>query len=179
VRTAVDKVSVRKHEVGIQLTTAASTNVKRPDHSLPHDSRIERHGSVVSIVVPMTLNLRGGIIRLLDPFGRSAAGPRGPDPTLTRGIARAHIWRAQILSGEVGTFAEIATEEGVTEAFVRARLRLAYLSPEMVGGILRGLQPDGLTLEQIIDADFSVVWQAQGQQFVFAGLARSSRDAQR
>ena len=76
--------------------------------------------------------------------------------------------------GEVGTIAEIANEERVTEAFVRNRLRLAFLAPDIVTAVLSGTQPEGLTLEQIIDANFPFDWRAQRRLFGFEMVQSSS-----
>jgi DNA invertase Pin-like site-specific DNA recombinase len=166
IRAILERVIVRKDSVEIQLR-AKALPTNQTFETLPPGDTVERDTSRITITIPIMLKRRGGSVRILDAFGRSASGPKAPDPNLTRAVARAHGWRSRLVSGQVSTIAEIAHEENFSEAFVRVRLRLAYLSPEITSAILTGLQPEGLNVEQIIDADFPLEWRAQRRAFEF------------
>jgi len=58
--------------------------------------------------------------------------------------------------------AEICVAEGFTDAYVSQLLPLAFLSPEIVEGILSGRQPAGLTANRLIRGHrLPVAWDEQ------------------
>jgi hypothetical protein len=44
---------------------------------------------------------------------------------------------------------------------VRQRIQLAFLSPAIVGAIIEGRQPEGLTLTQLVTSDIPLDWDEQ------------------
>ena len=82
-----------------------------------------------------------------------------PDRTLLRGLAKAHRWAAAMQGGR--SLAAIARQEKVSEAYIRPRLRLAFLSPPIQKAILRGTQPADMTLEALLRTTLPLEWQAQ------------------
>ena len=72
-------------------------------------------------------------------------------------------WLAMVIAGN--TFSEIADTEGVSKRRVQDVTNLALLAPDILDGIARGGQPDGLTTDYLIKARFSAVWSEQRKQF--------------
>ena len=68
---------------------------------------------------------------------------------LIRAVAQAHHWRERLLVEDRLTVRKIAAENNVNERYIGRRLKLAYLSPEIVDKILAGLQPPELSLDQV------------------------------
>jgi hypothetical protein len=73
---------------------------------------------------------------------------RKVDQKLLQSIARAHAWLADLAGGRYSTIEELAAAAKLHPKVVRQGLRLAFLAPEIVGGILHGTELD-LTLRQI------------------------------
>jgi len=86
-----------------------------------------------------------------------------PDKTLLRNLAAAHGWAKMIKDG-IG-FTEIAKRTGHSDAFVRTRTQLAFLSPKLQTAILNGTQPESLTLKSFLSAPMPLDWNAQHQRF--------------
>jgi hypothetical protein len=63
--------------------------------------------------------------------------------------------------------AAIARAASVSERFVRARLPLALLAPDIIAAIADGRQPRELTTETLIRSSIPVDWRAQRQLFGF------------
>jgi hypothetical protein len=65
-----------------------------------------------------------------------AAPARKPsrDATLIKALVRAHRWRRHIESGRAKSIADLAEQEGVTDAYVCRLLPLTCLAPGLVGG---------------------------------------------
>ena len=82
-----------------------------------------------------------------------------PDPKLIRMIALAHSWLEEIKSGTL--MKDIAARYGWQTLMVRQRIQLAFLSPAIVGAILEGRQPEGLTLTQLVTSDIPLDWDEQ------------------
>lgn len=110
--------------------------------------------TVLTLVAPFELRRRGVETRIvvgdLDP---------GPDPTLIRGLARAHAWAAELRAGT--PISLIARRAAVSEAYIRPRVQLACLSPRIQTAILEGRQSAELTLESLVRSRLPLEWTAQ------------------
>ena len=93
-----------------------------------------------------------------------SAGPAKPDPVLLKQLRRAHRCFAALLSGRVGSLAELARREGVSDRYPSRVLPLAFLAPEIVEAIASGRQPADLTAHHLIRTlDLPIAWAAQNQ----------------
>jgi hypothetical protein len=97
---------------------------------------------------------------------------RAPDPALLKALARAHRWKALLLSGEIRSIEELAVRVGQERRHVGRTLSLAFLSPTLTRRILRGEQPASLRLSTLLDADIPLSWQQQDQLFGTAQQAQ-------
>ena len=103
--------------------------------------------------VPLQLSRRQG--RLVD------TEQPGFDPVLLESIGRAFHWQQLLDTGVATSSAEIARMEKLNPSSVTRLLRLALLSPEIIGCLLTGRQPRTLTLEWLKRHRLPTDWQAQ------------------
>ena len=82
--------------------------------------------------------------------GVAGTPPRRLDRSLVLAVARGRTWAAALRQGEYADTAEIAGKCGLSEAYVRRILRLAFLAPDIVEAIAEGRQPRGLTLHRLL-----------------------------
>lgn len=80
-------------------------------------------------------------------------------------------WLDAIKGGK--TITDVAAEVGVSPAFVRVRLSLAFLSPGIVAAILAGTQPADLTLERLVREKIPLNWLEQEQRFGFTSNSQT------
>lgn len=80
-----------------------------------------------------------------------------------RALAEAHRWVEAHKSGT--PLKQVAATAGKTEAQVRTRTRLAFLSPSIQQAILEGAQPPDLTLEKLVRHPLLLDWQDQDKAF--------------
>jgi site-specific DNA recombinase len=92
---------------------------------------------------------------------------------LVKAIARGYAWRQQLLNGRARSTAEIAQKEGVTRRYVARLLRLGFLAPDIIAGILANKQPAQLIVDRL-RGPIPVDWNEQRRLFGFdvAGRAR-------
>jgi hypothetical protein len=83
--------------------------------------------------------------------------------TLVKALVRAHRWR-RIESEPVNSIADLAEQEGVTDAYVCRLLPLTCLAPDIVEAILDGRQPKGLRLVEML-GNGPLVWNAQRESW--------------
>jgi site-specific DNA recombinase len=116
--------------------------------------------AALTIDAPFSLRRRGVEARLI-------AGDRKPDPdqTLLRALAHAHHWADDLKQGTPLT--QIATATPHSDAYVRTRSQLAFLSPLIQRAILDGSQPTELTLERIVRKPIPLDWALQEQIYGF------------
>ena len=121
--------------------------------------------------VPLRIKRRGVEMRLVIE-GRSAS-PTTPDPVLLKEIRRAHRCFEALVSGQVGSVAELATLEEISDRYVSSLLPLAFLAPDIVEAIAAGRQPSDLTAHRLIRAvDLPIAWSAQKQLLGFPAASR-------
>ena len=106
------------------------------------------------LTYPVRLRRRGVEARLV--LGEPA---RELDHALIRNVARANAWMAAIQEGR--SFEEIAADAGTSKRRVQQMIHLAFLAPDLVGEILRGAQPPGLTSDWLKTHDLPPCWGAQ------------------
>ena len=109
---------------------------------------------------PYIVRRRGVELKLL-----SGVTTREPDPFLIRAIAQAHDWLDQVKTGR--SITHIGKEHGLTDAPIRKKIALAFLSPRIVEAVLEGRQPVDLTLRKLITTPLSNDWSEQEKQLGF------------
>ncbi len=88
-----------------------------------------------------------------------------PDARLLHTLAKALSWAEAIRSGT--SLGKIAAQERQQIAFIRSRLRLAFLSPRIQRAIREGTQPSELCLERIIRDQVPLRWDEQERRYGF------------
>jgi hypothetical protein len=99
--------------------------------------------------VPLRIKRRGVEMRLI--IEGPPASPTTPDPVLLKEIRRAHHCFEALVSGQVGSVAELATLEGISDRYVSSVLPLAFLAPDIVEADRRGtpaFRPDRPSADQ-------------------------------
>ena len=88
----------------------------------------------------------------------------GGNRTLIEAIAKGHRWQAQIESGEYASLEDLAKDVGCDRTYVGRMLRLTSLAPDIIEAILRGDEPDGLSLEKL-RKKLPVRWEEQRKSY--------------
>ena len=112
----------------------------------------------LTVVIPIRVKPRGGRKAMVTPG--VLALDRRQDVTLIKAVARAFRWRRMLETGRFSTINELAAAEKINSSYVSRLLRLTLLSPDIVGAILEGRQPEGMTLPGLMKP-FSVEWKRQ------------------
>jgi hypothetical protein len=155
---------IRLTASGLDIELRASAVLDTPEDHFAGSAHILVH-------VPTAFERRTGAMSIVVP-GRAVGA--SADPSLMKAIARGHVWFEQLASGEAATIAEIARREKVTDRYVSALLKLAFLSPEIVQAALEGRAP-GLSAKRLtLDCNLPLLWTEQGR-----ALGAASREANR
>lgn len=123
----------------------------------------------VTVLVPMTIQRRGGRKQIIGPegapvrVGDDAAETRG-DPALVKALARAFRWRRTLEEGRYGSIRELAKSEGVSRVYAGRLLNLTLLAPDIVAAILDGRQPEQMNFRALL-APFPAAWTEQRHRF--------------
>jgi len=107
---------------------------------------------------------------LTDGEPSAAATPdRKANQTLIEAIAKGHRWQGQLESGEYPSIEDLAHAVGCDRTYVGRLLRLTSLAPDIVEAILRGDEPDGLSLEKL-RKNLPVRWEDQRTAYFCRGM---------
>jgi len=132
--------------------------------------RVRRNGDAVVVHIPARFRRRNGRCMILTdgkPIAASSTqrdtSGSGANRTLIEAIAKAHRWQEQIESGEYSSLEDLARAVGVDRTYVGRMLRLTSLAPDLIEAILRGDEPDGLSLEKL-RKNLPVRWEEQREK---------------
>jgi DNA invertase Pin-like site-specific DNA recombinase len=126
----LDRVEIHEASLDLIVSSAAISEllgVARRDHG----------AASFTHPCPARVTRTGRTIRLVQPNGARAAGDDGVDPAVLRLIAKAQSWWQVLAEGHLDP-TELAAREGVTVSWVIRVVRLAFLSPLVIEGILAG-----------------------------------------
>lgn len=133
--------------------------------------RVRRDGDAVVVHIPMRLRRRNGQCMVLtegEAAPTSAAqhveDASGANRTLIEAIAKGHRWQAQLESGEYTSLEDLAHTVGCDRTYVGRMLRLTSLAPDIIEAILRGDEPDGISLEKL-RKNLPVWWDEQRKAY--------------
>ncbi len=108
----------------------------------------------VRIRVPVQLKRRGGRKEVTVPEGldqRSSPTPR-TESRIAVAITRALRWQEALESGAFPSMKALAQKIGVDGRYVARLLDLTLLAPDIIDAILKGTEPDGISLEKLFRA---------------------------
>jgi len=121
-------------------------------------------GDELILSTPARLKFCSGEMRLVIPPAYTNKTQPMLNAALIKALARAHTWKARLLSGEAPSIRAIAKDEGVNERYVGHHLRLAFLAPDIVEAILDGHQPADLDMKRLLK-DIPLAWKEQQREF--------------
>jgi len=130
--------------------------------------RVRRDGDAVVVHIPMRFHRRNGR-NMIIAEGDAEAVPTRPtgipaNQTLVEAIAKGHRWQEQLESGDFASLDDLAQAVGVDRTYVGRMLRLTSLAPDLIEAILRGREPEGMSLEKL-RKDLPVRWEEQRKRW--------------
>jgi len=104
--------------------------------------------TTMRVFIPLTIRKRNGRPKIVPPADM-VPDTGGVDPHVLKVVARAWSWRRKLESGAVSTLSDIAEAEGVTPAFIRRTMKLAYLAPAVLEQILIARRSPSVSLKDM------------------------------
>ena len=116
--------------------------------------------STLRIIIPLTVHRRNGRPRIQPPADYIPVNDGGTDPHVLRALAQAWSWRRKLEAGEVATIEDMARLANVTHRMVGRMLKLTYLAPAVLEGLLLRRSPPAASLRELI-ASAELIWKDQ------------------
>lgn len=145
----VCRVCVSPGQLDIDLYSDAVSKLLGAKHEIDPDD--------LSIDLPFTERRRGVEMKLI-----AGNGTPQIDQKLLTNVALANRWYQQLKAGR--TFDEIASEAGTSKRRVQQIVELAFLAPDIVRDITKGVQPTGRTSDWCLRHALPTDWQAQRER---------------
>ena len=152
-RVLVSKVCVHDDCVVVECDTGALAGVL--------SGRLAEGAPLALELVPeVCLQRSGRALRLVHPSGTGL--DTSPSASLIRLLLKARRWWATLRKGEID-LTRLAAREGVTASYMTRVVRLAFLSPRVVEGVLAGSTKVGVDREMLTATNaLSSSWSIQG-----------------
>lgn len=178
VRRHVARVEVGEARTTIQFDASSLTE----DSKLPNDEMLDRlmliatnkesfnlNDEILHLTIEGALARSGGDKSLTGWDTDNWTAPRHKiDPSIVKALARAHLWRDMIESGQVTTIDELARTAATERTHLARMLRLAFLAPDIQQAIITGRQPQSLRLRALLETDLPANWSGQRQVLGFS-----------
>jgi len=163
VKLLVQDVAVRKDGLVVRLRLNGLNSLVA---EIQGDGPAEpgKDGQTVDVHVPMEFKRRGGRKEIVLPPDAETEPKAQQNRPLVLALARAHRWQRMIDSGEVPGVEAIAAQHGVDRAYVSRILGLTALAPDIIGAILAGHEPDGISLSKL-HGEMPLCWQEQREMW--------------
>ena len=112
---------------------------------------VSRDRDAVVVRIPVRFYRRNGRQMVLTPGGQhcETKSERETNGSLVSALAKAYRWQEQLESGEYASLDDLAATTGVDRTYVGRFLRLTSLAPEIVERILKGDEPEGISLAKL------------------------------
>jgi DNA invertase Pin-like site-specific DNA recombinase len=141
-RRVLRRIEVAESRIGVTIDSSAlgqGDRVARSD---------DGNDGLTTIELPFDIIRRDNGARVL------VTGTQGPlvdssASALIKAVARGYAWRQQLLNGRARSTAEIAQKEGVTHRYVARLLRLGFLAPDIIAGILAHRHPAQMIVDRL------------------------------
>jgi hypothetical protein len=144
----IDKITVKREAIEIQLLETEPTSMKA---SLgKRSSKVSQLANSNTISIPWTAPVFIAVKGIV--HAPPANGPTFTSEArdaLLNAIAKAGRWIDGITSGQVKSFADIATKEKKVERYIRLLAPLAFTAPSIVQSIIDGTAPANLTVTEL------------------------------
>ena len=124
-------------------------------------------GEPIRLAVKVKLMRSRGELTLVMPPDSGGARHQRAIPSLLKAIAKAHVWREQVIAGKMESRRSLARRMGVTERYAGRICECAFLAPDIVEAILDGRQPPNLTF-QALTSRLPMAWGEQRELLGFA-----------
>jgi hypothetical protein len=148
-RIIIKRIEVGKGMVRVQIEPAAAL-ADEAEGLRPEPQTVE-----------IACNLLRGAGGVQIAHGKESGNlSRRVDPALIKGVVRGYQWRRQLLSGEVGSIAELARKAGINVRYVVRTVRMGLLAPDIIEAILTGRQTAAVKFE-IFRRPLPLDWAAQ------------------
>jgi len=130
--------------------------------------RVRRENGAVVVHIPMRFRRRNGRQMILTEGQPSGACESDANHTLIDALAKAHRWQEQLESGEYTSIEDLARAVGVDRTYAGRILRLTSLAPDIIEAILRGDEPEGISLARLHN-DLPICWRKQRERWCGKG----------
>lgn len=129
--------------------------------------QVRRDGEAVLVHVPIQFRKRNGRRLIVTPGAppTKAQPRRDTNETLVEAVAKAYHWQEQIESGRYASLEDLAKGLKLDRSYVGRMMRLTSLAPDIVEAIVRGKEPDGISLRQLRDG-VPLCWQEQRDSWI-------------
>jgi site-specific DNA recombinase len=149
----VERIVVGKDRLRVELKLIPE-QANSIDPSSSADPGNERHRS---ITVPWSANSTRPLVQIDEPATKHSSSP---DPGLVQAVGRAHVWIRQLSDGIYDSIEELAASHGMHVKVVRKAIRLGFLAPDIVAGLLGG-EPSPTARFSASQSELPLSWAAQ------------------
>ncbi len=136
----------------LKLTGVASVLAELGADMTSSEVREKYQGTdgTMRVEIPMRFKHRSGRKEILLPDSTTAEAPDATQESLVIAVARAHRWLALLEEGRFNSVGELAEAVDMYSSQMRRHLALTSLKPDLARQILDGVEPEGMSLRQLL-----------------------------
>jgi len=162
----VRRVIVGRTELRVTLSRWALVALLLED--VPFTDEKAHADDTYNITIPVNLKRCGIEMKLIVPNGEQPKAHPITIGALQEAVRKALLWNQALVTGEVASMRELATQEHVTPSYIGTLIKLAFLAPDIIEAIAHGEVPIELSLDRL-KKGFPLDWEAQRKTLGFSG----------
>lgn len=169
IRAFVERVVVRQDELEVMIRSDALIHQLAGKMSL----RSAPDQDVIRLRCPFRHAVRGRAVRLI--IGEQPPLPAASTLAILKAIARARVWRDQIITGRAAGIRDLARIHKLNHSYVKRIYSFASFSPASIEAILNGDVPPNLSLDSLV-RKIPLVWMEQGSVIAMGHRSQLSEE---
>ncbi len=167
-RKVILKVSLSETGIEVTLSRRAMRGLLLQDHVNDSVEEESTHpdDDLIHLELATKLKRVRGELTLVLPPDSTPDRRHNMLPSLLKAVARAHVWREQVIKGKTEGQRALSRQMGVNERYAGRICECAFLAPDIVEAILNGHQPANLTF-QLLTNKLPADWSEQRRRLGF------------
>ncbi|NKB39010.1 MAG: hypothetical protein GKR93_17905 [Gammaproteobacteria bacterium] len=163
----IHRITISKREMTIVISRAGLRSVIQANNVSNALEKPHTHEDEYVMKKPVQFKRCGIETKLILSDDKHAPAHPETIQAIKNAVTKALLWNDALCSDQVSSIKTIAEQENVTPQFIARRLKLAYLSPDIMEAIFKGNIPHTLSLG-LLEKSIPLIWEDQRESFGFA-----------
>ena len=145
----IEKIAITRNSMKVEIKTHGVKSLVMEIQAGNPEAFPDPECQTLMLEIPIKIKHKHGRKVIIAPESEIPENQTPVQETIFQALSRAHTWLDLIESGEVATVTQLAEKLNLDKSYVGKIFRLVNLAPDIQEAIIRGDEPDGLSLNRL------------------------------